>query len=142
MNMWILSMDRYYGPVEINRLADSISTACVFQTEKRRMVGPFPPLPQEVSDVRSLQQLDVMSLARKTGISPRYFCRSEVPKRAFLLNRHYFLGRANTRADTAELLSVPPRTSGPSGVNTMPRESARTSKVSSAMVCHRLLCSS
>lgn len=39
----------------------------------------------------------------------------------------YFLGSASTLADTAEFFKVPPRISGPSGVNTIPLSSARTS---------------
>src|SRR4051794_200396 len=54
----------------------------------------------------------------------------------------YFLGRANTRADTAEFFNVPPITNGPRGVKTIPRESARTSYVSSVIVSHRLPCNS
>lgn len=50
----------------------------------------------------------------------------------------YFLGSTNTRAETAELLSVPPNTKGPTGVNTIPRVSARTSKVSLVIVSQRL----
>src|SRR5580698_1725809 len=54
----------------------------------------------------------------------------------------YFFGTASTRAETAPFFSIPPRINGPSGVDRIPWLSARTSKVSSAIVSHRLPCTS
>jgi len=42
-------------------------------------------------------------------------------------SHHYFLGKANTRAEIAEFFNVPPTIKGPKGVNTIPWVSARTS---------------
>src|ERR1700752_4957885 len=54
----------------------------------------------------------------------------------------FLLGKTNTRAETAEFFNVPPSTSGPSGVNKIPRESARTSYVSSVTISQRFPCNS
>ena len=110
-----------------------------FQAEKRRMVGgPFAASSGGMSDVRSLEQehpspdcstgkdnqgtrrqsTDV--LRKLSEMNGEHSTCSELPK-------CYLLGTVRTRAETAEFFSVPPRTSGPSGVNTIPRVSARTS---------------
>jgi len=55
---------------------------------------------------------------------------------------HYFLGTTTTLAVAAVFFTRPPTISIPMGVDTIPRLSLRTSYVSSAIVSHRLACTS
>lgn len=102
------------------------------QAEKRRRVGgPFAALSGGMSNVRVLEQCHPSSgfIGRKDneGIPN---ARNQVLETSQNWTWHqplYFFSKVNTRAETAEFFSVPPTMSGPSGVNAMPCESARTS---------------
>src|ERR1700684_1821426 len=54
----------------------------------------------------------------------------------------YLFGKTNARADAAVFLTIPPTTIGPTGVDTIPRVSVRTSRVSWSTISHCLLCTS
>jgi hypothetical protein len=60
-----------------------------------------------------------LQLALKGQLPNRYSC---------------FCAKFNTRAETAPFFSMPPRITGPSGVERIPRPSARTSNVSSVTI--------
>jgi hypothetical protein len=73
-NMWILCTDRVPLVPKGRLLGDSSAALCKSPRQKSGGWPVHPPLPQEVSDVRSYkQQFDVMPGSGRNDRSPRYF---------------------------------------------------------------------